>query len=615
MKKTRLFSIVAIALVLFVLPLHVAAQNPQDFEFESFSGDYYLDRNLENASTLNVEETLVAVFPNYDQNHGILRAIPESYKSHTLSLTNISVTDENGKPYKYTSSSQNSNKVLKIGDSDNYVHGRVIYKISYHLQDVTSYYQDHDEFFWDINGDQWDQPFKTVTATIHIPNELAGSLKDTRRCYGGYYGAVAQNCSITLVKPVGGTYVAASVNSLQPRQTLSVVLSFKPGTFNQKSSAIKEEQQSRLARLIATLILAAIPPLFAFIFMFRRWRQFGNDPKGRGVIIPEYEPPKGFNTLTSDYLLKQELRNNAISAGLIDMAVAGYVTIIEIPKQGIFGKTDYKLLINKAPDDSLPKQYTEVLKIIFGDNFTAGSEVKVSDFRKNTSKQTAMFKQMESLEDSLAEDLAKTGYFIKNPKKVRNGYVIWSIVLFFAAFVLTWGANAVQWAPLWGFVGGLFAASGLVFSFAFIMPARTEAGVGAHDALLGLKDYIKLAEADRLKFLQSPKGAEKIEVADEFNPKTSEAKVKLFEKLLPYAMLFGLEKDWAKQFNDIYTTPPGWYQGGNWTAFNAGYLAGSLSNFSGVAATSFAAPSSSSGSGFSGGGAGGGGGGGGGGGW
>jgi uncharacterized membrane protein len=104
-------------------------------------------------------------------------------------------------------------------------------------------------------------------------------------------------------------------------------------------------------------------------------------------------------------------------------------------------------------------------------------------------------------------------------------------------------------------------------------------------------------------------------VSDEFDPKTSEAKVKLFEKLLPYAMLFGLEKDWAKQFESIYVSAPDWYQGGNWSAFNTGYLVGSLSDFNDFASTNFASPSSSSGSGFSGGGAGGGGGGGGGGGW
>jgi hypothetical protein len=145
------------------------------------------------------------------------------------------------------------------------------------------------------------------------------------------------------------------------------------------------------------------------------------------------------------------------------------------------------------------------------------------------------------------------------------------------------------------------------------MPARTLKGVEANDALLGLKDYIKLAEADRLKFGQSAEGAEKI-AEGSFDPNDPKMKVKLFESLLPYAMLFGLEKSWAKQFADIYKRPPEWYQG-HGTAFTTGYLVGSLGSFQSVTAQTFVAPSSSSGSGFSGGGAGGGGGGGGGGGW
>ena len=159
---------------------------------------------------------------------------------------------------------------------------------------------------------------------------------------------------------------------------------------------------------------------------------------------------------------------------------------------------------------------------------------------------------------------------------------------------------------------GLWLAALVMLGFSFIMPARSLAGVEARDELRGLKDYIKLAEADRLKFLQSPEGVEKVAVAS-LKPDDPKFKVKLFESLLPYAMLFGLEKQWAKQFQDIYKTPPDWYRG-NWGTFNAVYLANSVGGFSSASAPSFSSPSASGGGG-GGGFAGGGGGGGGGGGW
>ena len=158
---------------------------------------------------------------------------------------------------------------------------------------------------------------------------------------------------------------------------------------------------------------------------------------------------------------------------------------------------------------------------------------------------------------------------------------------------------------------GLGVSAVITLIFSRYMPAKTIKGVEAREYLLGLRDYITLAEKDRLKYLQSPEGSEKYG-----NPAEKSSKVKLFENLLPYAMIFGLEKDWAKQFDGVYDRPPDWLRG-NTTNFNSLYLATTVSDFSSASSTSFTPPTSSSTSGFSGGGgfSGGDGGGGGGGGW
>ena len=93
--------------------------------------------------------------------------------------------------------------------------------------------------------------------------------------------------------------------------------------------------------------------------------------------------------------------------------------------------------------------------------------------------------------------------------------------------------------------------------------------------------------------------------------------VELFEKLLAYAIVLGVEKEWAGEFNDIYVNQPEWYAG-NMSTFNAVVFASALSGqgFGSAMMTSYSSPSSSGSSGFGGGGfSGGGGGGGGGGGW
>lgn len=120
-----------------------------------------------------------------------------------------------------------------------------------------------------------------------------------------------------------------------------------------------------------------------------------------------------------------------------------------------------------------------------------------------------------------------------------------------------------------------------------------------------------MAEADRLAFLQSVKSAD-----------TSHAGVvKLYEKLLPYAALFGLEKSWLDELSRYYefddVSTPTWYIGmGAFSARDFSIAMNSLTSTAGATiAHSTTVNSSSSGSGFSGGFSGGGGGGGGGGGW
>jgi uncharacterized membrane protein len=588
----------------------VFADDAQNFTFDSFDANYLLSQAPDKSSKMLVNEVLVAQFPSNDQNHGILRAIPERNQNHTLGLQILSVTDENGTAYPYTTSEQNDNKVLKIGNPDVYVHGAVTYSISYTYKDVISFYPDHDELFWNINGNQWYQPFGAVSATFHIPDNLAKSLNSNQVCFVGSRSDSTQPiCNITRAPGDNETVVTATASKVNTLTSMSVALSFKPGTFV-LSPAVAHEKLVRKYEIIAGIAIGILLPLVAFVILFRRWRQFGNDPKGRGVIIPQYEPPKGFDPLNSDYLYKEQLRQTAVSATLIDLAIKGFVTIYEIPKKGIFGHKQYEIKLNNPPK-GVSDVATDCMKIIFGASLTPGTTINLDDFKKDTAKRREAFKAFKDLEKSLSAGLFSKGYFKKDPREIKTkytGFGIGGLLLIVIFGGMFFESNS---PPVIGFGVGLAVTALIIMVFSFIMTARTDAGVEAYDVLLGLKDYIKLAEADRLKYLQSPEGAEKISEPDEFNPKNPAQKVKLFEELLPYAMIFGLEKDWAKQFNDIYSSPPDWFVG-NWTAFNTGYLVGSLSGFSAASGVSFATSSSSGGSGFAGGVSGGGGGGGGG---
>ncbi len=160
----------------------------------------------------------------------------------------------------------------------------------------------------------------------------------------------------------------------------------------------------------------------------------------------------------------------------------------------------------------------------------------------------------------------------------------------------------------------IIIASLIAFSIAHTLWPLTKKGLELHEYLLGLKEYISVAEEDRIKMLQSPQGAEKVRV--KVGENDTAQLVKLYERVLPYAMLFGIEKGWTKQLGAYYETngsQPDWYSGN--TAFNAVVFTSTLSSFSSQSSSYSSSSSSSSGGSSGGGSSGGGGGGGGGGGW
>lgn len=141
--RRLLFLLVVAFSVLLATPI-ASAQNTQNFTIRSFEADYYLSKTDKNVSTMKVIEKITAEFPNYNQNHGILRAIPKEYKDQTVSIDVASVTDEVGTPYEFTDYSDSGNLVLRIGDADRYVQGLNTYVITYNLENVISFYKDYD---------------------------------------------------------------------------------------------------------------------------------------------------------------------------------------------------------------------------------------------------------------------------------------------------------------------------------------------------------------------------------------------------------------------------------------------------------------------------------------
>lgn len=578
MKRIRASILAAGLLVLGMAPMAYADTN--DFSFRSFEARYDLSRDSQNRSVLKVREDLMAVFPDFDQNHGIERAIPKSYDNHPVNLQIRSILNKQGNQLDYTTYGSNGNLVIRIGDANAYVHGQREYFIDYSAADVTKNLDTGDEFYWDVNGTGWQQPFDHVAVSLHLDPAIVGAFDGRTKCFTGAQGSTASNCHIDTQKTDKEIVITATAEGLKAGENLSIVAGFHAGTFARYTTP---PTQTILWILIGFVVVVwyLVVPIIAFVKAFRRWKINGRDAAGRGTIVPQYTQPKGISVLLAGVIQDERLQSRAVSACTIDLAIRGYIKIYQVDKK------NYELELTKDSTD-LQDEEQAVIKMLFGDGASTGQKISLKDKKD-------LYTQVAKLAKTVYQRAINDGLMV-DTRTMQRKMNIWGIVLLIlSAFTLN----------ILGVIAGV-----VVIVFAYKMPARTEKGVELKEYLLGVRDYMQLAEADRMKVLQSVEGAERINTDD------NQQMVKFYEKLLPLAMLFGIEKSWAEQFAGLYAQPPEWYAG-NWTTFNAAVFASSLGDFgTNTTTNSFSPPTSSSSSGFSGGGfSGGGGGGGGGGGW
>lgn len=590
MKKfVLLVGAVVIALTgsLFSVTDNVRAKSVNNFRISQYDIQYNLSKDDKNRSVLQTTEKIIAYFPVKNQNHGIERFIPKSYDGHTTSLKINSITDENNKDISYSTYSDGNGEVLRIGDADEYVYGQKTYRISYIQQDVTRFFNDtsKDEFYWDTNGTDWRVPIDALSVTVSLDNAVKESMTGDVYCYRGVGGSTTQ-CDVS--KNDG--QITVKTTSLASGENVTLAIGFEKGTFSPYEMSSYEKFMAFIMPIwYIVVLITTVAAMIVTIIMGVKWSRTARRKKELGTIIPEYLPPADASVTTSAMVLSST--TSVFAAQLIDFAVRHYIKIYETKEKALLSSAEYDIEI-VGDISSLRDEEKELLNDIFSGDTRVGTRVALSDIRRNYAIQSSMYDNTKKI-----KQLARGKYalYYKDEAK-RRPYKILAII-FAIIGVLTVNISIFFWVIVCAVL-------------AYTLWIYTDKGLALYRYLLGLKEYIKVAEVERLKMLQSPAGAEKVGA---INPNDPSQMVKLYERVLPYAILFGQEKEWNKALERYYTTTntqPDWFTGTH-AVFSAAAFSSAISNFSSSASASTSSSTGgSSGGGFSGGGGGGGGGGG-----
>ena len=530
--------------------------------------------------------------------HGILRYIPVEYRyddrhNRELRLSDISV-DDGESPVQFKTTREDTKLEVRIGDPDRTVTGEQRYRLHYLATGALNPFEGHDEFFWNVTGNDWDVPIERATATVEAPLQQVG-------CFQGPTGSPAP-CRSTFA---GGGATFNATGPLPPGSGLTIVAGLPKGVVEVPPPLLVRLktplEQARDFLGIAPLPIAAalLAGVGALGLVMRQWWLAGRDrwfgdvhyltgnaeevtkpPFARETIVTEYTPPeigrekRRLRPAEIGLLIDEDADTLDVSATIVDLAVRGYLKINELPKEGLFGKADFRLDRLREADGALLPYEKELHESLFADS----ASVLMSELKNE------FYDDLAKVKSALYDHgVVANKFFPHSPRTTRSIYLV------IGGVVVAIGVGALIGLGVIGagIVGLPLILAGIVMLIlAGAMPRRTAAGREFYRRSLGFREYMVTAETDRQRF------------AEEAN---------IFSDYLPYAIVFGCTDKWARAFEGLEDQGrvDSWYTGPG--VFRPVAFASTVNSFSDSISSAIAStPGSSGSSGFSGGSSGGG---------
>ncbi|MBQ3433344.1 DUF2207 domain-containing protein [Candidatus Saccharibacteria bacterium] len=524
-----------------------------DFYFSDFTADYYLTKDAEGVSHLKVVESVTAEFPEFNQNKGICRYIPfTNQNGRNITLPHLSRSDikvtRGGVPEPIYSIEKEQDFYNVCTGTDDYVLGSQTYVFEYEFEKVVTEFDKggrvYQELYWDTNGNGATQRFDKVIAKVHF--EDGDVWTGDSWCYVGLFKKSGQErCTTTKIEDG----VKFETVGLKGGENLTFDVELKAGSF------VMPEPEDNYAYVWITVVLGIICVL-GIGWKLRKYLSTREKERYyKGLFVkPEYQPNKDYSLpeMAELYIGKKK---DAKVAMLLEMVVKHKIEFQKREKR--------KWQINVKSLDGVGEEYVDLLSILnHGPRPAEGDVIKIESHAATN----RLITLKKSLESKVVGDL-------KRDKLVENKYNFgsshsngWSIVfamsMIFVPVALMVGVFVLSLLEgvlgLDGAYGGELIFEEHFYKVAFVMITvtvvlmswlsertsryehHTMKGLEMSRYMDGLKEYIEMAEAERMKMLQSVEGADT----------SAEGIVKLYEKLLPYAAVFGLEESWMNEMKD-----------------------------------------------------------------
>lgn len=564
--------------VFFSLLLFSLFFSPRLFasDYETTSYKVAVLANEDNSFLVNETITVDFLVPK----HGIFRVIP--YARGKVSVDNVMVEGASFELHRVTSEGK-AQLEIKIGDDKEAFTGKKTYHLSYLLR-VLDKTNAKDFLYLDLLPSYWDSEIKSAELSLTLPKPIDWSKVNY---YSGSYGSHGLGEHFE-VKAEGKDLLVKGKN-LPAFEGFSVKADLAEGYWL-KDTALKGRLTWGLLVLLGLFLISH----------FILWYRYGRAEK----LIPvlSFYPPEGYTALELGYLLDETIDRNKFFSLVSYFAKQGYLKIEQendniilhrlCPLAKVYeaekpfaydfftmlflDESDWVLDVGRLANYEKVTGYTEPTKPLRkerleraelglalaykGDNerlYSASSmrlRLLLAFVLFGFSFLPAVFSGLfikefmpwQAYLPSFACGLSIAGFLsIRKTWLTKDkgtlvfkgffslgllGYAFWQQYLIFKTYLFDW----------------------LIFPFAFtffvllwliINMEKKEAGnLGLFRELLGFKQFLEVAEKDRLKQL-------------------SEKNPTYFYDILPYAYIFNLSSLWIDKFQGIEVSTPNWFYG------------------------------------------------------
>ena len=227
-------------------------------------------------------------------------------------------------------------------------------------------------------------------------------------------------------------------------------------------------------------------------------------------------------------LIDERVDTKEVIATIVDLARRGYIEITDTQEEGHFKKPLTTFTRKKSFDDleGFEKKTAESL-------FELGSEDEVT----TAQLKNHFYTKVAPIVSQIYSAVATGGLFDKDPNRARKRWVGYGFLVGVVLAVLTFVLYAADIEGRGWFFAGSVMSVVIVWIFARHMPQRTAKGAQEQKRWEAFRNYLE----DLTRFTDMDAAKEK------------------YEKYLPYAIAFGVEKHWTQRFENLTVPAPDWY--------------------------------------------------------